>query len=113
MYQLTKRGTERIERYCIDNVTFPELEKWDGYWRLILFDIPNTKKRARDNLAYKLCDVGCVQFQKSIYAYPHSCKEELEIISKFYFVKKYVVYLTVNDSNEFDVLRRKFKGVGA
>ena len=108
IYTLTKKGEEKLQKLLISEIEFPIENKWDGYWRCIMFDIPNTKKRARDLFSSKLREVGCVQFQKSIYVYPYACRSQLDQLLDFYFLNKYAQYLVVLDSNEFDHIRKKF-----
>ena len=92
-FALTAKGEERVKNILIDTIHFPVQDEWDGFWRIIMFDIPNTKKKNRDHLTWKLKDVGCELLQKSIYVYPYACKKELAVLTEFYFVAKYVDYI--------------------
>src|SRR3989338_8689079 len=39
---LTKEGRERAGKYQIDDLFLERPKKWDGKWRLVIFDIPNS-----------------------------------------------------------------------
>jgi len=46
-------------------------QKWDGAWRILLFDIPESKRRHRDYLRKILKRIGFKELQRSIWAYPY------------------------------------------
>lgn len=52
-------------------------EKWDGKWRLVVWDIPEKRRQARDLLRFKLKQLGFKQWQKSIWASKVNCTEVL------------------------------------
>lgn len=51
-------------------------KRWDHFWRLILFDIPE-RTRSRQRFQKFLKSLGCYRVQKSIYVLPFECKEEI------------------------------------
>lgn len=59
---------------------------WDGKWRIVLFDIPNHAKSARDAFAATLKRLGFLALQKSVFVCPYPCEEELEVVADFYGV---------------------------
>ena len=70
-YTLTTKGQQKIVSYAIDTIVFTQPTTWDNFWRLILFDIPNTNKKQRDLLSWKLQDAGARRLQKSIFIKTH------------------------------------------
>lgn len=50
---------------------------WDGKWRLIIFDIPETEKMKREELRGKLKDLGFACWQKSVYITPFDVASDL------------------------------------
>ncbi|MEK7160524.1 MAG: PaaX family transcriptional regulator C-terminal domain-containing protein [Patescibacteria group bacterium] len=87
-YKLTGRGKEKLYR------KYPVLDlakkEWDGKWRVVIFDIPEKKRQKRDNLRYKLKQLGFGQWQESVYITPHDIgrdlHEALEIMGLLPFV---------------------------
>ncbi|HCX28109.1 MAG TPA: hypothetical protein DHI91_03145, partial [Candidatus Portnoybacteria bacterium] len=59
---------------------------------MVLFDIPERQKPARDALRSKLKRLGFFEFQKSIFVHPFSCKDEIEFLIEFFQIKSYVRY---------------------
>lgn len=64
--------------------------EWDGKWRLVVFDIPERIKKARDALRGKLRELGFYELQKSVWVFPYGCKNEIDFIIEFFNLKKYV-----------------------
>lgn len=48
-------------------------EKWDGRWRLVIWDVPEKRRLARDLLRFKLKQLGFKQWQKSVWASKVNC----------------------------------------
>lgn len=77
---LTKKG-----RKLISGTRNPEKEwekEWDGIWRMVLFDIPETKRPLRKELRKILRAnyFGC--FQQSVWISPHSMDPINKIVRK-------------------------------
>ena len=53
-------------------------EKWDGKWRLIIWDIPEKKKKVRDRLRFKLKYLGFTKLQDSVWFSKKNCTKELK-----------------------------------
>ena len=52
-------------------------KKWDGKWRLVIWDIPEKRRPARDLLRQKLKQLGFTRWQKSIWASKINCTDIL------------------------------------
>lgn len=48
-----------------------EVPKWDGKWRIILFDVPETQRTLRQMLRLKLIDWGARMLQSSVWISPY------------------------------------------
>lgn len=55
-----------------------EEEKWDGKWRLVVWDIPEKRKNARDLLRHQLKQLGFIKFQNSIWISKKNCTKLLQ-----------------------------------
>lgn len=73
--RLTGEGKEKLVR------DFPLLsfqkQKWDGKWRIVLFDISELNRKKRDMLRIKLKELGFGMFQESVYISPHNFTKDL------------------------------------
>lgn len=112
IYYLTSKGEkEAFFCYLKSNkiITNKTEQKWDGKWRIIFFDIPEKKRRYRDELRSMLRVVGFKEFQKSIWIYPYKVPEFLKEILWEESIKHYTRLITTN-SIEYDKdLKNLFK----
>ena len=108
---LTDRGERRALTYQISKMRIKLPARWDGKWRLVMFDIPERFKKARDALRARLKQIGFREFQRSVFIHPFECKNEIDFIIEFYQVRPWVRYAIVDSiDNEFH-LKQKFRHV--
>lgn len=105
--KITEKGKVRLINFDIDTIQI-QSGKWDGTWRFVIFDIPEKKRIARDVLRQKLKEIGFVQIQKSVWACPYECEEEIAFISSVYEVEKYVNYIVTSKIDHEEYLKLKF-----
>jgi len=97
LYKFTKNGEIKFRKFILDTLKIIPPRKWDGDWRIIIFDIPEKYRHARWALRKKLMDLGCYQIQKSVWTHPFPCDEEIEFLKDFFEIKPYVyILLTKN-----------------
>ena len=87
---VSKEGACRALRYDPDAIRIRTPSRWDGKWRVVLFDIPERLKQARDALRESLQQAGCYEYQKSVFVHPYDFKDELEFLLEHYEVKSFV-----------------------
>jgi phenylacetic acid degradation operon negative regulatory protein len=104
---LTEKGKKRKLEYDLGNIKIPEQENWDGKWRLLMFDIPESAKIAREALREKLKKLGFAKFQKSVWLHPFPCENEIDFISECFSIGQYLNLLTVQIEDD-QPLRRRF-----
>lgn len=88
---------------------------WDRKWRLLVFDIPESKKEAREALRDLLKYLGFYRFQDSVFIYPFPCEHEVDLLKELFSVQKYVHCFIVTDTKvpsevayHFSPLLRKY-----
>jgi DNA-binding transcriptional regulator PaaX len=106
--KITQKGQARLRAFAIDLINIKKSKKWDGKWRLVMYDLPIRFKKARESLRWKLKDLGFFQFQKSAWVYPYPCEDEVIFIADFYGVGKYVEVLTVENFLQDQKLKERF-----
>ena len=90
IFVLTPKGEMRALRYKIDTMRIPRQKKWDGRWRIVMFDIPEKKLQARRAINFALKKLGCAQYQKSVFITPFPCKEEIDFIGECFDVRSHI-----------------------
>ncbi len=94
---LSENGKKRVLQFDLDKIRLKRPRKWDGYWRLVLFDIPEKHKMGREALRSKLKQLGFFPLQKSCFIYPFDCKSEITFISESFEVAPYVNFILVKE----------------
>ena len=97
---ITSKGRQYLKRLEFADLKLPQTNSLDQKWHLILFDIPEPRKRSRDALRKKLKELGCVEVQKSVFAWPYNCRKEVEIIVTFFNIEDHVVYAESKIEND-------------
>jgi len=107
--KITGDGKKVIKNFDYDNLELLRSKVWDKKWRLVVFDIPDKKKKERRALSKKLKDIGFYAMQESVFIYPYNCRDEIDFICEFLSVGHYVNYCIVEtiDKREGD-LRKVF-----
>lgn len=109
--EVTRLGKEVFERSVRESIRPPIQKRWDGRWHVVMFDIPEQKKDARDALRRKLRDVGFYALQKSVFATPYPCRKEVETIASFYGAQHFVTYLETDHLGRQEKEARAYFGV--
>jgi len=99
-YQITSRGSERLK----ESIPVFKLAKkvWDGYWRIVIFDIKGKNRVARDILRKKLFSLGFGRWQKSVYITPHNIEQEINQYLESHKLRNYCICLVAKRSDMGD-----------
>ena len=107
--EITKKGKRKILQYDYENLKLKKQKKWDGLWRVVIFDIPEKNKLARRALSNKLNSIGFYKFQKSVFITPHKCGDEIEFVTNYFRVRKYVKCMVVKEVEDSTRLKKFFE----
>lgn len=88
--KITSGGKEFVRDFDYDNLILPRLDKWDKKWRMVIFDIPEKKKKERLAFSEKLKDLGFYPLQESVFVYPYDCRDEIDFMCEFLSISPYV-----------------------
>lgn len=107
---LTEQGKEKAGKYLIDDLEIKKPRKWDGKWRIIIFDIPNITTIKRDAFRGKLKELGFSQLQRSVWIHPYNCKEEINLLREFFgLTQRELRLITASEIEKDDFLKKQFK----
>ena len=107
---LTERGVARgrmLENKEILRIKIPT--KWDGRWRIVIFDIWESRRDVRRRLREMLTKIGFVKVQNSVWAYPYDCEEVIAFVRAYLRVGKGMIYLIAEGMEGDERLRKIFK----
>ncbi len=76
-WSLTKAGEREasLEKVMDDVGRRARSQKWDGLWRVVIFDVWERRRKTRDRLRMLLVETGFVRLQDSVWIYPYECEE--------------------------------------
>lgn len=107
--EITRGGSKKVLEYNIDEMKLKHPRRWDGKWHIVMFDIPEHKKIARHALSRKVRELGLYPLQKSVLVSPFQCKDEIDFIGEFFSVRNYIIYVTANEIEGVEKVKRHFK----
>lgn len=107
--RITKQGMTRALSYKLESMELQKPKKWDGKWRVVVFDIPEKYKGLRDVFRMRLGQLGLHQLQESVYVSPYPCFDEVEFLRELYGVSFTVRYIVADRIEDDESLRQRFQ----
>lgn len=108
---ITKSGKNKLARLEIRqyrSVLENSKKKWDGKWRLVIFDISEYGKYARNRLRLELLALGFVKLQNSVWVYPYDCEDLIFLFKTSFELGGSVLYITAEKIENDRHLREHF-----
>lgn len=93
--ELTTLGKKRLLKYQLDDLEIKKPKRWDGKWRVVIFDIPEKRKKAREAFRYMLKRIEFYRLQKSVFVSPYPCRDEVDFISEIFEIGDCVNYFEI------------------
>jgi len=107
--KITKKGESKLRAFSIELIEIKKPARWDGKWRLVIFDIPVRFSKNRHTFRFKLQELGFIQLQKSSWIYPYPCEDEIIFVADFYGVGKYIEILIIESFLNEKKLKNHFE----
>lgn len=107
--RITAKGRQALafEQAKVELVN--QKKKWDGRWRMVVFDVPERRRRVRVQLCATMREIGFVRLQDSVWVYPYDCEDFIALLKAELKIGKDVLY-AIADTIELDKkLREQFK----
>jgi len=109
--QLTEKGERTLALYRekLRMIERPR-RRWDKRYRLVIFDIPEKRKRVREKIRREVQEAGFLRVQDSAWVYPYDCEEFIALLKAELKIGKDVLYAVVEEI-EYDTWIRKYFGL--
>lgn len=107
--ELTPKALRRIKQYKFQSIAISKPVKWDGKWRLVMFDIPEQKRDARIGFTRKIQEMGFQLLQQSVWIHPFQCKEEIFFVADHFGVRRWTTYIITDHIDNDSELRQRFR----
>ncbi|MDO8569412.1 MAG: hypothetical protein Q7R89_01345 [bacterium] len=107
-YQLTSQGESLLRRWQFADFRLKTPKKWDKKWRVMIFDIPEKKRKARDDLTLLFRQAGIRRLQNSVWIYPYDCEDIITLLKTDFGIGKFLLYMIVDELENDKYLREEF-----
>ena len=106
------RLTEKGERFAAlmedGGVAIQKPKRWDGKWRVLIFDISESKKALRNKVRSTLVTLGFVRLQDSVWVHPYDCEDFILLLKADFKIGKEVLYIIADKIENDKELRTRF-----
>ena len=82
--------------------------RWNGRWRVIIFDIPERRRQTRDRLRIIMQEVGFVRLQDSVWVFPYDCEDFVTLLKAELKIGAAILYMVVEQIENDKHLRAHF-----
>ncbi|TSC68188.1 MAG: phenylacetic acid degradation operon transcriptional regulator, paaX family [Parcubacteria group bacterium Gr01-1014_72] len=105
---LTPKGEAKLRQLEYADYKLKKPKRWDGKWRVLIFDIPERRKRTRERIRRTLATIGFRLLQRSVWVYPYDCEDLIALLKADFKVGKNLLYLIVEEMEGDRMLRDYF-----
>lgn len=83
-------------------------KRWDRRWRVVIFDIPERRKKSRVRLRTFMQECGFVRLQDSVWVYPYDCEDLMALAKTEFHIGADALYMIVEQIERDKHLREHF-----
>ena len=69
--------------------------RWNGRWRVVIFDVPERRRSTRDRLRDIMQELGFVRLQDSVWVFPYDCEDFIALLKSELKIGAAVLYMVV------------------
>ena len=107
--RLTPKGQKKVDMFHAGDIVIKKPARWDGKWRIVIYDLKERKRGLRDKLRSTLSTFGFIKLQHSVWIYPYDCEDLIMLIKADFKIGKDILYLIVEKVENDKWLRRLFE----
>ena len=107
---LTNEGKKVAKQLSFfgSSIDFKKPKKWDGKWRVVLFDIPEKDRIFRDILREHLRNLDFRKLQQSVFISPYPFEKAISELVGLYSAEPYVRVITATKIDNESRLKKYF-----
>lgn len=106
--KIKKKGRKRVRQMQFESLQVIPSKIWDKHWWLVIADVPKEYRRQADFFREKLKDMNFYHLQKTVWVFPFDFRDEVDFVSVYYRIERYVTTLeavTLDPEDEIAVKR--------
>lgn len=105
---LTPKGESKLRQLELIDFKIKKSKRWDGKWRLLMFDVKEERKGARNKIRYTLRQIGFMRLQDSVWVYPYDCEDLVMLLKADFKIGKDLLYVVADVIENDKKLRQMF-----
>lgn len=105
--KISDKGKKKLLKFNLEEIQLNH-KKWDGKWRIIIYDIFTTKRQEAELFRKTLKRLKFLKLQRSVYLTPFRCYDEIEYLRQVCNIGKEVLILTVSGLENESAYREYF-----
>ena len=90
--RLTPKGERILERLRIVSGSLRQ-KRWDGKWRVVIFDVRENRKGTRERIRRDLLSFGFKRLQDSVWVYPFPCEAVVKLLKADHHIGREVLFV--------------------
>ncbi len=106
--RITEDGKRMLEIESLREKNVQKPKRWDGRWRVVLFDIPERRRGVRNQLRKFMQEFGFVRLQDSVWIYPYDCEDIIVLAKANFRIGVDALYMIVEQLERDTHLREHF-----
>ena len=109
---LTPKGRQHAKKLSLlgSSINFKKPKRWDGKWRVVIFDIPEKDRIFRGILRQHLKELKFRRLQNSVFVSPYPFEKPIMELINLYSASSYVRVITaIKIDNEQNLKKHFFK----
>ncbi len=99
-FRLSEEGKKRFNSNALDDDTTLVSNSWDGFWRIIILDLPEERKSEREALRYLLKKAGFICLKNSVWISMYPYENLFTNIKKDLSLKTEMMIIVTNKLDE-------------
>jgi hypothetical protein len=107
--EMTAKGRALAESLALQNELQQKPKKWDGKWRIIMFDVWERRRAVRNRLRAALEEFGFIKIQNSVWVYPYPCEKLLVFLRHSLKLGPSILYIVAEEIEHDERIRTHFK----
>ena len=108
--EITERGKRVLALERQQTILHERTKKrWDGRWRMVVFDIPEKRRSIRVRLRATMQSMGFMLLQNSVWIFPYDCEEVITLLKAELHVGKDALYAIVEKIENDKPIKEHFK----
>jgi len=107
--RITDAGRKKLKFELEKNkLDLSKKRRWNGRWRVVIFDVPERRRRTRDRLRIFMQELGFVRLQDSVWVFPYDCEDFITLLKAELKIGSAVLYMVVEKIENDKHLREHF-----